>query len=59
MDGIKSWGIYRIETDMQLPNIRVLEGVKIYMEQKKYWSSKDWTDPNIRERWNISYLKVS
>ena len=36
MDEIRTLGIYWIETDMKFPKIRVLEGVKIYMEQRRY-----------------------
>lgn len=36
MERTRTWGIYKIEIDMQLPKIRVLEGVKICTEQRKY-----------------------
>lgn len=36
MERTRAWGIYKTEIDMQLPKIRVLEGVKILTEQRKY-----------------------
>lgn len=36
MEEIRTLVIYWIETDTKFPKIRVLEGVKIYMEQRRY-----------------------